>query len=362
MKLNLKIEKDIPIPIYFQISESISEMIECGELLPGDKLPTEIEFAKELNVARLTVAHGYTDLKKRGLVVQHRGKGTFVSGNNVDRRKVVGVLIPDIARGVYAKFMKGIEDVLYEKDYNLLLCNTEDSFKKQNEYVDILIEKGISGVVIVPIYDNKNYKKNTFAIEGLNNKGIPVVQLDRFVEPGLDYVTSDNEDGAYTLVRYLLEKGHKKIGAIRTALCSSVLQRLEGYRKAIIGYGFEFDEGLIKQVVGRDKLICSPAIDAFLAMKPRPTAIFAINDLIAINALSALKEKGLRVPGDVAVVGYDNLELARFCSVPLTTMAQPVIEMGRCSARILISKMEKKAKFKPQHVVLKSELVVRQSA
>lgn len=362
MKLNIKIEKDAPVPIYFQISESISEMIECGDILPGDKLPTEIDLSKELNVNRLTVGHAYTDLKKRGFVVQYRGKGTFVAGLKIDYRKVVGVLIPDITRGIYPKLMKGIEGVLYTKNYGLLLCNSEDDFKKQGEYVKMLIEKKISGVILIPIYNDRNYERNIEAIERLHNKGIPVVQLDRFVDSNVDYVTTDNVEGAHKLTKYLLGKGHKKIGVIRTPLCSSVLQRLEGYRRALREAGLETDEGLIKPILGGDRFICSDAIRSFLQLKDPPTAIFAIHDLIAINAINLLRKKGLRVPEDVAVVGYDNLELAQFCSVPLTTMAQPLIEMGKRAAQILIGRMEEKAKFRPSRVVLQSELVMRQSA
>jgi len=238
------------------------------------------------------------------------------------------------------------------------LCNTDDLFVKANFHSDRLIENSVSGIIFVPTASSDD--KNISIIEKFTRKNIPVVLADRTIFGlNIDYVTTDNFDGAYNVTKYLIQKGHKKIGIILSTLFSTERQRLEGYKKALIDHSIPVDPSI---------MICDSGpynhnryfqyAENLLQNRNNLTAIFAGHDRIALMLYSIAGKSGISIPDDISIVGYDDLD---FTTVPLTTMHQPIYEMGQQSMKLIMSRINNKIIEKPKEIVLNSYLVERAS-
>ena len=271
------------------------------------------------------------------------------------RTRTIGLIIPDSANPFFAEVARGIEDTSFEHDYNVILCNSEGSPAKERMYVDVLTAKQVDGILFVAgeVIPER--------IEKLLARETPVVVVDREV-PGLDIdtVLTDNAKGGYLATRHLVELGHRRIACIAgpsTATPSAA--RVDGYVEALGEVGLERDNDLICrgdfQYGGGYRMA-----QELLGLVPQPTAIFACNDLMAVGALRAAAERGLEVPEDLSIVGFDDVQLASYTIPPLTTIAQPKYEIGTTAAEMLLSHI-KDSKSEGERRVLPTRLVVRKS-
>lgn len=352
-------------PKYIKLKEMLREQIEKGVFKPGSKIPTEFELTKKYNISRTTAIRSINDLVNDGFLYRIQGKGTFVA-NPMNRSRPnasIALVMSYINDAFTGDIIRGIESTAKGngKGYSLIFCNSGDELKKEEEYIQKLIDE-VSGFIIFPTDSYSNY--NIFQM--LMHKKVPFILIDRYLKKiKTDYVVVDNFKGGYIATKHLIESGYKRIAHI-TALnpeCrTSEESRLKGYRKALSESGMEFDKELVeffKPVGDPSKIDCRKPIKKLLQLKNRPTAIFCLHDLVAVAAIKALEEKGLKVPENIAIVGFDNIHIAEV--VGLTTVSQPRYELGKKAAKLLMEKIGGKRKSLCQ-VVLQPELIIRRSS
>lgn len=274
------------------------------------------------------------------------------------KTNVIALLLPDISNQYFADMARGVEDGANLLGYNVILCNTDESAKKELEYLKILEERCIDGIILVPISENDDIFTGKFNIEK------PYVLLDRiYKNPGDDIckIWFDNVKGGYMATKYLIDRGHRQIGIITGPKINKPSNdRVEGYKLALKEAGIRFNKSLVCK--GDFKFQSGYKAARALAKKG-VTAIFATNDLMASGAYKAIYELDLRVPDDISIVGYDNVNLSELLDPPLTTIAQPKVEMGKIAAKLLISKLngeeaDTEVVFDPQTVERKSVRVL----
>lgn len=278
------------------------------------------------------------------------------------RTQTLGLIIPDIANAFFAEIAKGAETECQKQGYSLILCNTNDHPEKDVDYVDILINKGVDGILFTMAVSSQVHKDlQCFEIAAQAEK--PIVLVDRTVpvenkDMELPYVSADNELGGYMATRHLLEMGHKKIGFISGPMGEQSSQnRLFGYIRALQEADVTFDPTLTK--VGDYHMETGYRLSADL-IRRGATAIFAGNDMMAYGVYKRAKEQHLSIPGDLAVLGFDDLEFSQMMEVPLSSMKQPTYEIGVCAVQKIISWIEHPEQ-KPESVCFKPVLMARES-
>jgi DNA-binding LacI/PurR family transcriptional regulator len=356
------IDRNSPIPQYFQLQTWLIEQIEQGVFKPNDKIPTEEELSQLTGLARATIRQAIQNLANMGYVIRKKRLGTFVlrDQQHIDKKTMVGIIIPDIRTGYAPVLARGAEDEASQSNYSLILCNSDDLFVKADYHADRLIEIGISGVIFVPTAADD--EKNLQVISKFQRKNIPVVLADRIISgKNLDYVTTDNFNGAYQLTDYLIHRGHRRIGITLSDRFSTEKDRLAGYKKALLDNAIPIDPKIIQIHSGpyAEKPYMKIA-RSFLKEKDKITAIFAGHDRIAYVIYTVAEELGLRIPEDLSMVGYDDLRPTCSHMVSLTTMHQPIYEMGQESMRLIMKKLSGEGK-KSQQVILNSILKERDS-
>lgn len=271
------------------------------------------------------------------------------------KTNTLGLVLPDSANPFFAEISRSLEDEAFKKGYSVFLCNTELDTQRELFYVDVLSKKQVDGIIFVAAGDQPD------SLNFLRQRNMPVVMIDRDLPSvEVDVVLTDHSLGGYLATRHLLELGHRRIACIAgPSSITPSAERITGYRRALEEAGLPCDENLIL----RGDYHAQSGMEithTLLNMDPRPTAIFALNDLMALGALRAAAEEGCSVPGSLAVVGYDDLELAHFTNPPLTTIAQPKKEIGAQAIHLLVDRMSRKNR-PPSRVVLPPELIVRRS-
>jgi LacI family transcriptional regulator len=268
--------------------------------------------------------------------------------------RLAGVLIPDVQNPFFTAVVRGVEDVLQAGGFTLLLGHSDDHPERERACLATLRAEGAAGVVLVPGLDAQAYR-------AMVRRGLALVAIDRAPD-GLevDRVTVANLEGARRAVAHLVSLGHRRIGLVGgPAGLSTAAERRLGYERALAEAGLRraaclVAEGDFRAPGGR------AAMERLLAAAAPPTAVFVTNDLMTLGAYEALRARGLRVPRDVALVGFDDAPWAEWLHPPLTTVAQPAYELGATAARLLLERLGEPRR-PAQSVVLETRLVVRAS-
>jgi len=349
-----------------KLKEDLLRQIKQEIIKPGEPILPERKLSEQYKISYTTVRAVISELERKGLLVRHQGRGTFVADPNrvagVPRNSdIIAVIITDIEGYFFPEVIRGIEEVATADGYRITLNNTDNNPQKEARFVNQFRDK-VDGLIIAP--STGDGKKKYSHLKELSKSDTPFVFIDRYIDSiKSSYVVSDNENGAYQVVKHLIKLGHKQIGHISLPECTSIKDRMNGYKKALAEYNIKVDKRLIKKGDFNDEESGYRLTKEFLKMpfKDRPSAIFAVNDRVAMGALRAIREKGLKVPEDIALVGYDDLPFVSCLEVPLTTVSQPRYEMGKEAAKLLIKIIKGEIKNKDYHIILKSKLVVRSS-
>lgn len=279
------------------------------------------------------------------------------------KTQTLGLIIPDIANSFFAEIAKGAEAECQKQDYSLILCNTNDNPQKDVDYVNVLIDKGVDGILFTMAVSSQVHKDSQ-CFEIVKQAEKPMILVDRAVQDESSDLSApcvgvDNELGGYLVTKHLLQLEHEKIGFISGPMGEQSSQkRLFGYIKALQEAGVTFDPMLIK--VGDYHMETGYRLSGEL-IEQGVTAIFAGNDMMAYGVYKQAKERGIVIPQDLSVVGFDDLQFSQFMEVPLTSMRQPAYEIGACAVQKIIAWIERPEE-EPESVRFRPELMARQSA
>ncbi|PSB89605.1 HTH-type transcriptional repressor PurR [Photobacterium damselae subsp. damselae] len=270
--------------------------------------------------------------------------------------RTIGMLVTKSTNPFFAEVVHGVEEYCYKEGYTLILCNTEGNLSKQQDYLRMLAEKRVDGLLVMcSDLDEK-------LLELLERKkDLPMVIMDWGPEsPHTDKIQDNAEHGGYIATKHFIENGHTKIGCLSGHEDKSTCrERLKGFRKAMVESNLSVNEDWILE----GDFECDTAVKAaqdFIAMTERPTAIFCFNDIMAMAMISTFEQAGLRVPDDISIIGYDNIDLAPYFSPPLTTIHQPKRRLGKTAVEILMDRVKDK-NHERQTFEMAPELVIRKS-
>jgi len=271
----------------------------------------------------------------------------------------IGIIVGNVLSQFYSVIAKSVEDTNNKFGYNTILCNGDENPEKELNYLKVLKSNRVDGIILTPTGKNSEY------VQHLINSKTKVVLLDRLIEGvDCDAVLVDNATGAYQAVKHLIEQGYRKIGIVNGYLDRTTgVERLRGYLQAIEEAGIAKDDSLIK--IGDFKKESGEELTKELLEQPnRPEAIFTTNIDMSIGALIAIKEMGLTIPKDIAIVCFDDSDWALILEPPITVIRQPVYQLGSTAAELLIKNIENKednSEHKPTIVTLNTELIIRNS-
>ena len=268
----------------------------------------------------------------------------------------ISVIIPDISDPLFAILLRDIESRLKEKNFDLFIQNTDENDDLERRAVMASVSKKLDGVIICPC------QKDTTPLQVMEGNSVPFVLLGRrFARSAYSYVVADDVKGGFLATRHLIERGHKDILFLNAPTCiSSARERLQGYRKALGAAGIPFRTQMVREVAIRGGE-CSRTLQQLLWNKVRFSAIFCFSDLMAWEAISFLQGKGMKIPGDVAIVGFDDIQSRLFYPYPLTSVGYGKKEIALKAVDALLRMIEKPFDGVPTRFVVDVQLSVRQS-
>jgi len=329
-------------------------------------MPTITDVAREARVSASTVSHVINETRYVSDEVKQRVHAAMEALNyqpNVIARSLrtretltVGVVVSDVTNPFFTSIVRAIEDEVLKQGYSIILCDTDEKPEREQAYLRLLMGRRVDGLIVAPSSGNADLLRS--AIES----GLPVVLLDRSI-PGLtaDVVLSDNESGAFDAVSYLIGMGHRRIGIIAGRLeVSTGADRMAGYVRAIRTHGIPADESLIEVAKFKRDIAYDKTMKMLNRAEP-PTALFVSNNVMTAGTMAALKAAGKKVPDDISVIGFDDSEWAALMDPPLTVVAQPIVELGTRAAQTLMRRISRGRVKTPRAVVLKPELILRDS-
>lgn len=274
------------------------------------------------------------------------------------RTRTLGIVVSDISNSFYSMLTKGAEEVLRQEGWSVVLCNSGDSHARDLECIEVMAKRGVEGLIycMSPVTTKVQAQACYELLERLH---LPYVMVDSDYAPPAGYqVSLDNRQGGYLATRHLIEQGHTRIACITGPNSGSTrVGRVEGYCQALQQAGLPLREELLVQ--GNYTLQSGVQAVADLAGRDY-TALFACNDMMAFGALKALREAGVQVPGQVSLVGYDDVPMGELMEVPLTTVRQPVCEMGERAAQMMMDLLEQRGCV-PAEALFEPRLIVRKS-
>lgn len=260
----------------------------------------------------------------------------------VKKSYTIGLVIPSLDNPFFVNITSILNRELTKKGYNIILTESEDNPEMEEKMIKQLLSRNIDGLLLIP---TKDRSRNLNLLEEKFKEGVPILCIDRYIKDSLiPYVTTDNKKGAYQGVRYLIERGHKKIACIQGIEDSSpAIDRRNGYLKALKEHDLE------PFFIGGDEFSIECGYretKALLEKGEHPTAVFAMSSTIALGVIKAVEEFGYNIPGDISLVGFDNNIFLDYLTIPLTTIAQPVEEISEIAVKALMDHLDKKENLK----------------
>lgn len=335
--------------------------------MSGEKRVTQETIANLLNISVSQVSRALNDKgevspetrEKIRRIADRMGYSPNLIAQSLrnKRTNTFGVIQPDIANPFFAILVRGIEDFAQEKGFSIFVTNTYENVEKEQKLVRHMVDRGVDGILLIPVR-GKNIKKSTF-----QKYDIPIVLIARCMKKcGMDCVVVDDKRGGYLATEHLINKGHRRIIYLSGPedMVAS-LDRLEGYRKALSDYGIRFSNKMV-HVAGTTLENGFDSMKHVLDSKIDVDAVFAFNDVVAYGCLKLFHERGIRVPGDIAIIGYDDTNMNMVVNPTLTSVRQPTGEMGRRATKLLIDILDTDRSLRrPEVVLFNPELKVRET-
>ncbi len=325
------------------------------------------DVAKKANVSISTVSRVINDskpvsdeIKKRVLeVIRETGYTPNPVARSLVMKKshTIGVIVPDIASSYVGEVLNAMEEIAKAYAYEIILCNSYGEKEQELKYLNLLNSKQVEGIIFITYRLTQEHK------DFIDLNKLPVVMVNRKMqeEDNIYSVTVDHFDASYEMTKYLIDQGHKKIALIRNGTTTEIfgIDQLSGYRKALEEGGLEVDDSLIFDGYFRAEKAYE-AVQQMIDDKNLPSVIFATADDMAVGAMNALYDNGYKIPEDVSVVGFYDTKMSSLFRPKLTTIRQPIYDMGAVAIRLLI-KLIKGEEVADNMVLLPHELIVRDS-
>lgn len=327
------------------------------------------DLARELGVSPSTVSRALRDhpdisdtTKKRVTAAakkHHYQPNQLAQSLQKKRSSTIGVIVPEIRHHFFSTVISGIEEIAYEHGYTIMVCQSNETLSREILNTQALISNRVAGLIIAISSETTSFDH----LSGVLNQGIPVVQFDRVVEElPTSKVVVDDYKAAYEAVVHLIESGYRRIGHMAGQEGIALnRRRFEGYCDAMRDNGLEVEKkfhlhGGYREEDGRK------GADQYLALDELPEAILAINDPVAVGLFSKFKEAGVRIPDDVALVGFSDTPAGALIDPALTTVYQPAFEMGQTAVTLLLKQFDVEGESVPEIVTLETELLIRGSS
>ncbi len=328
------------------------------------------DIARKLNITASTVSRALNDNPRISeatkKLVQKTAEQLNYQPNHIaaalrnGRSNILGIIVPWADRSIFSSAIRGMEDIANTAGYNVMICQTYEDPEKEVATVEALLNARVDGIIV-------SHGKNTLNFNHfhkIKEKGIPLILFDRSNdELEVSHVVVDDFLGAYKATEHLIQQGCKRIAHFtNTRKISIYKERLRGYREALEHNGLTYDESLVVESDlqlddGRNSML------QLLKLPKRPDAVFSASAYGMLGALQVLKEKGLKVPEDIALIGFMNEPFTSYTEPSLSTVDQHSMRMGNAAAQIFLDEISNKTKkFIPQKIVLKPELIIRQSS
>jgi len=328
------------------------------------------DIARKLNITASTVSRALKDHPRISAetkrAVQKTAQKLNYQPNHIaaalrkGRSNIIGIIVPTVDRTFFSSVMRGIEEIANLSKYNVLICQTYDNYEKEISTVEALLNTRVDGIIA-------SYAKETTNFDHflkVKERGIPLILFDRSNdELEVSHVVIDDFLGAYKATEHLIQQGSKRIAHFTSLRKISIYkERLRGYREALLDHGIPYDESLVIESNlqledGRQSML------QLLQRGERPDAVFSASAYGILGALQILKEKGISIPAEVALVGFSNEPFTSFTEPSLTVVDQHSMRIGNAAAQIFLEEATAEdRKFIPQKIVLKPELIIRQSS
>jgi DNA-binding LacI/PurR family transcriptional regulator len=353
-----------PLPLYLQIAEDIGSKIGAGIFKVGDQLGSQQELSREYRVSLMTVKKALTHLAHQGWIYSRVGKGSFVARQSPVPPPIVhssiGIVLENLHSAFFSLIVQAVEEAAYLRGYNVLFSSSSGQTEKEERQIRHFREIGVSGLIIASL---RHVYHATPTIQMLHRERFPFVMVSYMDDPEIPFVGTDHEKGAYMATQHLIRLGHKRIGYINAERGNLVGElRKKGFMRAMEDGGCEVDARFLHriQVHGlRDYYRGGYEIGRRFVQNPAQDALFIYCDSAALGFEKAVLEGGLRVPHDVALVGFDNIEQGEYAPVPLTTIEQPIARIGVEAVDVLIRKIE--GREAQSRIVFTPGIVIRDS-
>lgn len=331
---------------------------------------TIIDIAKELNLSKSTVSRALTghpsvNTATRQAVLDLAEKldyqrNMLAISLITKKTNTIGIIVPEFSSSYFPNVIIGAQEVAAKAGYNTVICQSDETYETEVANTKVMLANQVDGLLVSITKETKNFDH----LKIFQRKGVPIVFFNRVCDDmDVPKVIVDDYDGAFNAVNHLIERGRKRIAHLSGPVSLKISEkRLNGYKAALRKNNIELDEELvIPYDLSLDKV--NIYVNHLLNLDNPPDAIFAINDPTAIEIIQVVKKRGLQVPKDIAVVGFSNDYASGLIDPPLTTVSQPVKEMGRTAAQLLIDQINRDvADWKSIIRVLKTELIVRNSS
>ncbi len=329
-------------------------------------VPTIRDVARRAGVAPITVSRvinnsGYVSAETRARVEAAIAELGYVPNRlarslRVKQTNILALILSDITNPFWTTVARGVEDAASTQGFSVILCNTDESEDKELRYVQVLLEKRVDGILLVPA------SFETQSVSLIQQQHVPVVVLDRRIATkAVDSVRGDSVEGARRLTEHLLEQGHRRIAVLSgPRRVSTAVDRVEGYLQAMRAHGLEPDPSWV-QFGSYTMAFGRQAMTYLIENGTGVTAVFAGNNFIAAGVVQALRERALRIPKDVAVAAFDDIPVNFWMSSFLTVARQPAYEMGRKATELLLKRLLTDDEGEFHELLLPVEILVRAS-
>jgi GntR family transcriptional regulator, arabinose operon transcriptional repressor len=369
--LQANLSKESPIPLYKQILNLLEAYITSEDCQAGMRLPTETELETQLSISRVTIRQAMTEAVKAGIIVRVAGKGTFVVKNQTASPAYgfIGYVVHHLISSFNVQLLLSVERSLKSSGYHLIFTNSEGEVEKENLLLRNLKTRDMLGFIVQPSQAYQNQE-----LIQLNQKGFPLVLIDReATNVQADLVCCDHFEGGRLVAQHLIDQGYSDIAFVSTDVMqvTSTANRYAGFRATVQQAGLQPRRPFIIKALGEvgynevinpvpyEDSAAYDEIAGLLSGPDRPQAIFAMNDVVALMVILSAKKLNLRIPEDIALVGYDNLDFSIRWN--LTSIDQNTHFIGSEAAKQLLKRI-RGDRGKPERIITAPHLIVRGSS